>query len=200
MQAEGVKTAIEAHRRAKPYCMGSLYWQLNDCWPVTSWSSVDYYGDKKASNYQVKRSFNDLIVSVDDKNDSLYVYVISDKLKPVTGLLNIELIDFKGKASMFQNFKIEVPANSSVVCCKFGINDITNESTSLGSRIFNVSFKYDNEIQSADYYFVKPKDLLLEKPDIKISPLVDGYFEITSNTLAKDVCLSSSNDIIFSDN
>ena len=49
MQAEGIQTAIEAHRRAKPYCMGSLYWQLNDCWPAVSWSSIDYWGNRKAA-------------------------------------------------------------------------------------------------------------------------------------------------------
>ncbi|HVO76874.1 MAG TPA: glycoside hydrolase family 2 protein, partial [Candidatus Bathyarchaeia archaeon] len=55
LQAEGMKTGIEAHRRAKPYCMGSLYWQLNDCWPAVSWSSIDYYGNPKALYYYARR-------------------------------------------------------------------------------------------------------------------------------------------------
>ena len=54
LQAYGIKTAIEAHRNAKPRCMGSLYWQLNDCWPVVSWSGLDYYGNKKALQFFVK--------------------------------------------------------------------------------------------------------------------------------------------------
>jgi beta-mannosidase len=54
LQARGMQIAIEAHRRAKPYNMGTLYWQLNDCLPVVSWSSIDYLGNWKALHYQIK--------------------------------------------------------------------------------------------------------------------------------------------------
>ena len=51
LQADGMRIGMEAHRRSQPYCMGTLYWQLNDCWPVASWSSRDYYGNWKALHY-----------------------------------------------------------------------------------------------------------------------------------------------------
>ena len=81
LQAEGIKTAIEAHRRAKPYCMGTLYWQLNDCWPVVSWSSRDYYGQEKALHYFVKNEYKTLLVSPVVKNGKLQVFIISDSLQ-----------------------------------------------------------------------------------------------------------------------
>jgi beta-mannosidase len=67
LQRDGMKTAIEAHHRAKPYCMGTLYWQLNDCWPVTSWSAIDYTYKPKAVYYETKKLFSDITISVTDE-------------------------------------------------------------------------------------------------------------------------------------
>ncbi len=63
MQGDGVKMGMEAFRRDRPYCMGSLVWQLNDCWPVASWSSRDYYGRWKALHYFTKYAYDDILVA-----------------------------------------------------------------------------------------------------------------------------------------
>ncbi len=57
-QAKGMQMAIEAHLAKKPHCMGSLFWQLNDCWPGPSWSVIDYYGNKKEAYFTVKEEFS----------------------------------------------------------------------------------------------------------------------------------------------
>ena len=62
LQRDGMKMAIEAHRRAMPYCMGTLYWQLNDCWPVTSWSAIDYNYKPKALHFETKKLYNDIVI------------------------------------------------------------------------------------------------------------------------------------------
>ena len=56
-QAIGMQLAIQAHRQQSPHCMGTLFWQLNDCWPGPSWSVIDYYGEKKAAYFTVQRLF-----------------------------------------------------------------------------------------------------------------------------------------------
>ncbi len=63
MQGDGVKVGMEAYRRDRPYCMGSIVWQLNDCWPVASWSSRDYYGRWKALHYFTRYAYDDILVS-----------------------------------------------------------------------------------------------------------------------------------------
>ncbi|MCR4829500.1 MAG: hypothetical protein K5864_08565 [Bacteroidales bacterium] len=59
LQAWGVGYGIWQHLKQQPHCMGTLYWQLNDCWPVASWSSIDYYGNWKALQYRVRDLFSD---------------------------------------------------------------------------------------------------------------------------------------------
>ncbi|MCD8022156.1 MAG: hypothetical protein LUF30_04025, partial [Lachnospiraceae bacterium] len=63
MQAQAIRYGIEHWRRHRGECMGALVWQLNDCWPVVSWSSIDYYGRWKALHYFEKRSFARILVS-----------------------------------------------------------------------------------------------------------------------------------------
>ena len=63
MQGDGVKMGMEAYRRDRPYCMGSIVWQLNDCWPVASWSSRDYYGRWKALHYFTKYAYDEILVA-----------------------------------------------------------------------------------------------------------------------------------------
>ena len=75
LQADAIKLAIEAHRRNKGFCWGSLYWQLGNCWPVSSDSSIDYEGNWKGLHYIVKKAFEDRLVSGYIHNDTLDVYI-----------------------------------------------------------------------------------------------------------------------------
>ncbi len=201
LQAEGMKTAIEAHRRAKPYCMGSLYWQLNDCWPVTSWSSVDYYGNWKASHYQVKRSFENLLISINEEDNQLKVYIVNDNLKEAKGILEMKLIDFKGNILWSKNMNVTIGSNSSSLY--FYIDKKEFNKYDFKQIVFNASIKISNEKTAySNYYFAKPKELLFQKPEIKIVlSKSEDAFEITTNTLAKDAFLfSNEEEVQLSDN
>ena len=77
-QAEAVETAINAHRINKPRCSGTLFWQINDCWPAISWSSIDYYGNWKALQYKVKASYEDVAILKDKTTNNCDYYLVSD--------------------------------------------------------------------------------------------------------------------------
>jgi len=76
LQAEAIKLAIESHRSGMPYCMGSLYWQINDCWPVASWSGIDYYGKWKALHYFAREAFKPTVLILSEADGILYGYLV----------------------------------------------------------------------------------------------------------------------------
>lgn len=67
LQGEAIKYGVEHFRRNRGRCMGAVYWQLNDCWPVASWSSIDYFGRWKALHYYAKRFFAPLLLSCQEE-------------------------------------------------------------------------------------------------------------------------------------
>jgi beta-mannosidase len=100
MQKYALQIAIEAHRRNKPITMGTLTWQLNDLWPVFSWSTRDYYGTWKAPMYMQKKMYNDVVVSIiqnQTKTKQYDVYVISDKIFAFNATLNITVMTLSGQ-------------------------------------------------------------------------------------------------------
>ena len=115
LQAEAIKVGAEHLRRLRPNTMGSLYWQLNDCWPVASWASVDYYGRWKALQYYARRFYDDVIVSPVRHDGKVDVYVVSDKLQPVSGSIHARLLDFSGRSLMEKRQDVQAPAQSSAV-------------------------------------------------------------------------------------
>jgi len=118
-QAEIIKIGAEHLRRQKPRVMGSLYWQLNDCWPVASWASIDYYGRWKALHYYARRFYDDLLISPFLHDDKVDVYVVSDKLQPLSGTIHTRLLDFSGNTLLDQTKDIQIPAQSSAIYLAF---------------------------------------------------------------------------------
>ena len=110
-QAYGMEIAIEAHRTAKPYNMGTLYWQLNDAWPVTSWSSIDYYGNPKVLQERLKVLYAPVLLSLDQKDYG--VFVTSDLLRNIDGTLSVSVCDLEDKPLFEQKLKVELDANEN---------------------------------------------------------------------------------------
>tara|TARA_Y100000748_G_scaffold303472_1_gene308712 strand:+ start:661 stop:3150 length:2490 start_codon:yes stop_codon:yes gene_type:complete len=165
MAGEAIKHAVEAHRRAMPYCMGSLYWQLNDCWPVASWSSLDYYGNWKALHYYAKEFFGPVLVTVLEKNGKTCFFVVNDGNSFDQAELELKLIKFDGELIGSEKIEIAIPANSSSEVYK-----ITTSALLKGAEPNNVLLRSTvtvagKKISGNDYTFVRPKDLKLPEQD-----------------------------------
>jgi len=203
MQAEGIKTAIEAHRRAKPFCMGTLYWQLNDCWPVTSWSSVDYYGRWKALQYFVKKAYDKYLVSFEENENGLDVFFVSDDTSAFEAVVNWKLIDFNGENIFDGEHEISIDKNSSTVIKIFNGSELQKWEP-LDNKILIVEvFNSKEKLASAVKIFTKAKNLKLhtDKPEFEVSKTKDGYLlSFKSATLIKGLQISCSKDGFFSDN
>lgn len=190
---------IQAHRRARPYNMGTLYWQLNDCWPAVSWSSIDYFGNWKALHYQVKRDFENVLISNVVENDVLKTYIVNDNHETVVADFKIEIIDFKG------NVIYRDMLDSNVAFVKPFYSEAIH-SLQLKDLVFNrsdvyIKTSYGSHEQIS--FFKKPKELNLLKADVvmKSSKTKNGYkITLKSNVLTKDVFLYSNNKGHFSDN
>ena len=194
LQAKGIVMGIEAHRRDKPNNMGTLYWQLNDCWPAISWSSIDYFGNWKALQYKAKKAFENVLISSVLQDENVQTFVINDTFEPIQGVLKQKIIDFYGKEIWTHAKEIEVLETSSKNFYDFSLSDIDKKSSVLVTEF---------DTHTSFYYFTKPKDLNLPKGDIdnKIFKTNKGFsIRLKSNVLQKELFLFTKEKGHFSDN
>ena len=201
LQAEGMKVAIEAHRRNIPSCMGTLFWQLNDCWPVTSWSSIDYYGNEKAVYYYVKRAFANAIISVSSERRKFQVYFINDALISQELKLDLKLIDFDGNEKWRSTKSFQSLTNSSQLIIEIDSVELANMNDFKNSiLIADVKDAQGNKLASAPAYFYKPKELKLKHAKVTIKQKGKSTLFIKSKTLLKNIFIEAEEGVGFSDN
>jgi beta-mannosidase len=204
LQAEAYKTAIEAHRSAMPHCMGSLFWQLNDCWPTISWSTIDYFSRWKAAQYAVQKAFMPVIVTVKRTNSSVMVYVVSDKINAFDATLQVRLIDFSGN-TIFESVKeVEVSPNTATLLLEKDLSSLLPKDKA-GDKVFDIRLLTgDKQIADNMLFFVKPKDLQLARPDLQYClRRTDKKYLVSleSDTLVRHLCIETPDpDARFSDN
>ena len=204
LQAEGIKFALEGHRRAMPFCMGSLYWQINDVWPVASWSSTDYYQRWKALQYYVKKGFEPVLVSPFTENGQLKLAVVNDELRDIQAELKLKVIDFSGNVIWEENKPIRVEANSSATFYEVDEAEFLKGKDSKNQLLTAELDEGNTKLSSNVFYFRPVKELNLPAPKVESSvQQVEDGFEISlkSDRLAKNLYLTIGDENgFFSDN
>ncbi|MDR2090675.1 MAG: hypothetical protein LBP62_03375 [Clostridiales bacterium] len=113
VQAECMRVPTEHWRRNMGRCNGALYWQLNDCWPVSSWASIDYYGNFKALHYAAKRFNRPLALSVENSKTGMTLYVVNETAEDFSGVINWRLESFGGEVFGSGKFDASAKENSA---------------------------------------------------------------------------------------
>ena len=208
LQAEGIKVGAEHFRRSRPRTMGSIFWQLNDCWPVASWSSIDYYGRWKALQYYARRFYAPVLVSPAVENGQLNVYIVSDKTAPLNAQLRLRIMDFHGKILQQQTQPVTIPALSSKVYIDLPLSQFINVNGTDSAAIFGAAdLSIDGKpLSSNTVYFAPTKLVQAQLPPEPIQTELSGKngtytLKLSSSGLARSVYVSFGDlDATFSDN
>jgi beta-mannosidase len=207
LQGMAMKYAIEHWRRHMPRTMGALYWQLNDCWPVVSWSSIDYFHRWKALHYMAKQFFAPVLVSVleDAVEKTFSIYVTSDLKKTRKGRLSWQVTDVEGNFLQQGEREAEIPPGKSR-CVKVVKLPENLKTHNIRDIMFWVELSLNGKSVSSNFAsFTRPKYLELHKPDIKVDitrkEKENAVLTLTAKTPALWVWLDMENtNARFSDN
>ena len=162
VQGEALKTCIEHWRRCKFRTAGSIIWQLNDCWPASSWSLIDSESTPKAAYFYTRRAFGPILVSFSQHGDSLEVWITNDTLESHATLVRITTLSFDGHLLFEEEVQADVPAN-----CSFKAHSLNLKQLHLDKSCHYLKAELwagDELFSENRHFFKRFKHLDLPKP------------------------------------
>ncbi|MGG1678170.1 glycoside hydrolase family 2 protein [Neobacillus sp. NRS-1170] len=188
-QAEGLKFGIEHYRRNKPHTSGALFWQLNDCWPGTSWSVIDYYLLPKASYHYARKFFSPVLLTIDhEPGKELKLWVVNDSLEAYEDEIELAVYQMNGEKVFSKQWTVSVQANVLVQV------DVVLELDALSGlqpeEAVMVLRSKSNKTEENFYYFRDQKNVRFG--DSKLIVAIDkekNELEISTNVIARMVTI-----------
>lgn len=186
-QGIAIKTAVEHWRRQKPYSMGAIFWQLNDLWPVASWSSIEYGGRWKALQYVSKRFFDELLVSFHDDPgaDVLELWVTSDATEAIEGTVLVEVIGFERGVIETRTVPVDLDPHESTALETFTPEVV---ETDTDAYMLRATFDGDGYSHRNHAFFEPYKALALPETTLETT-VEDGTVTVESDSAALFVSL-----------
>jgi len=202
VQADALKCAVEHWRRRKFSTAGSLFWQLNDCWPVSSWAVIDSALRPKAAYFAAKRFFQPVLLSFRRKEGGLECWVTNDLLDRVDGTVELSLSSFTGKIRWKKNIACTISKNSSARI--FSVSDrILNRMETRTTYLFGRLRTTNEHVSENRFFFSEPKHWEKKEGSIvsEIRQLSSGKFAaaLRSDVYAKAVRFEIEGEDVFPD-
>lgn len=203
-QMECISDATEHWRRHKGRCNGAIYWQFNDCWPVCSWASIDYYGNYKALQYSARHFNAPLSVSIEDTADCVKIHVLNDLNEKQDVTVRYDIFDFSRGSIFTEEKTLTVDAVSNSKAFILWLVELKKKYSLKKSGIVAKLFKDGEEISRKTFLFMPEKDLMLPKTKLTKNVTVKDdelSVTVTADKFARIVCVSSDVSMEhFSDN
>ena len=174
--------------------MGALYWQLDDCWPVASWSSVDYFGRWKALQYYARRFYSPVLLSPHVEDGQVRLYVVSDRTAPLRAELRVRLLDFDGRALSDTTSPVEVSPLTSRSYQRLPVSALLRGADPSKVFLHCELLAGGDAVSSNALYFRPFKELSLPAPNVATQvSRTRGATLVTLSTdrLARGVYLSA---------
>lgn len=205
LQAEAIKYGVEHWRRNRGRCMGSIFWQFNDCWPVASWSSIDSFHRWKALHYFARRFYSPVLISAEENGLQVSLHLSNESLADADGEITWKLIKSDGGIIREGRKKCEIPRLSSNEEISLDFSDVLENMDERRSSVFLFDFISNGEtVSGAALLFVPNKYFNYSKPVIKSIIASDSdtvSIKMTTDTYAGYVeLIMTESDCVFSDN
>jgi beta-mannosidase len=204
LQAEGIRYGVEHWRRHMDRVAGTLYWQLNDCWPVASWSSLDYFGRWKALHYAARRFYAPVMLSIEDDPPQQGVYLTNDTQTAWEGTVRWTLETLAGEVLTQGEETALVSPLSTTHVKTMDFESHINEDTWRDLAFTAELWQGEKLIARQAAFFAPTKHLRLTGPRIEATCRIEGdqlFIELIGASLARLVELSLEGaDVVFSDN
>ncbi len=185
-QARAVTTAVEWWRSLSPRCDGIVVWQLNDCWPVISWSAIDGDGRRKPLWYALRRSYSDRLLTIQPRDAGLALMAVNDGLERWEVLVAARRVTFDGAVLAAGTLEASV-APGTVVELALS-RDLATPEDAAGELLV----AGDDIATRATWFFAEDKDSSLPEPelDVSVEPTATGYrLLLSASSVQRDICL-----------
>tara|TARA_B110000459_G_C16610537_1_gene495863 strand:+ start:550 stop:2961 length:2412 start_codon:yes stop_codon:yes gene_type:complete len=212
IQAKGISDGVRAARLNQDFCYGSLVWQLNDCWPVASWSSIDAHGKWKLLQHELKKAFAPQLLYGRWVEEGLEVGIVSNPSRngnlEIPGHLRVSVVNFDGSIAYTSDHELSISPGKAKWITLDKIPFMNNrKNIHPTSSFIQLSwldetcsdFKSCPAVTSATVYGVLPKELKLEDVPVIVKPFIGGdydsdfaLFEVSASAFSKDVQLTAT--------